>query len=316
MTDAAATSTPDRSRSRLILWVALGLVAGLLVAAGAYFGWTSYQNAQAVARQEAFETAQAHYEKALDSLDSAQASLSGADTVLGEPHGVAYTQLATSAANDLEIANKELTAAEKAAPLIENRVARRSLTEGIKFMREASEELDGATKSLPQYGPLMDLADDVVDLSDTISDTREDTLQAINKNTWSTAAKKNKSGLAAVRIASKKLNQMEKLRVKLKSAGHGITQAQQEVRANKSQMTIQSQLIANGRAGRTSTFNALIDKYNDGIDKFDTIGMPKFYDSAKAYLGAPMMAAATAAASLDRADEKLIDAREAFLRDN
>ena len=307
------TALPSPGRSRRNLWIALGLVAGLLVAGGVFLGYTAQQRAEAVARQTAFETAEAHSTKALAALHTAQSSLSLADVALDDPLEAAYRRLSTSAQKELEAADSELAAATKATALVEEAAARRSLTAGITHMRDASKDLDAAAEALPAYGPLIDLAGEVSALSESSFDVREDTLLAINKSRWSSAAKQNKNGLAQVGSALKKLDQMEKRRAKLGATGNGIAQAKQEFQANKSIMGIQSQLISNGRAGRISTYNSFTSKYNNALDTLDITPVPGFYDDSHAYLGAPMTAVTNAASSLNRAKEKLTEAREAFL---
>jgi len=310
---AEPTEPASPGRSRRTLWIALSLVLVLLIAGGSYLAYALHLRDEALARQTAFETAESHSSKALKALKTAQQGLSIADVAQGDPLQAAYQRLSTSALKELETADSELAAAEKATALVEDAAARTALTSGIKHMRDASKELDGAANVLPEYGPLIDLAREVSALSESIFDVREDTLLAINKSTWSAAAKKNKSGLAQVGSALKKLDQMEKLRLKLGATPNGILPAKQEMQANKSLMGMQSQLISNGRAGRISTYNSFTGKYNSSLDSLDSISVPGFYNDSRAYLGAPMTAVTSAASSLNRAEEKLTEARKAFL---
>jgi len=301
------------TRPRWPMWLALGIVAGLLAAGGAYFGLMSYQGALTTAHQHAFETAEEHCLNALESLISAQGELYKAETTPGNPFDYVFKQIAESTQKDLDKAAAEVAAAEKATALVEDETARAALTGGIEKLKRASMELGKSAKLLPPRGPLMDLAQDVTELANTADETRENTILLINKRSWPAAAARNKQGLSEAAVALKKLDQMEKLRLEVGTAGSGIAQAQQEMRLTRTMLALQTQLIASGRSSRTSAFNSSIDKYNDLAGELDDVSPAEFYGDEAVFLEAPMTMAANADASLDRAAEKLTEAREAFL---
>lgn len=309
----SATSTPaKRGRRRWLLWLFLGLLAGVLVTGGTVFAITSSQKTKAASREDAFATAEAHYETAIEALSAVDTAQRVIETNLGDGFDEQFAKADTTLTEAIAKATPELESAQEAATAIEDEATRTALEKAIDLAKQAATELGEATEDLTATAPLMNQAQELDLLSTKIAEEIDDTIVLINKSKWPSATKKSETTRADIASAQKKIKQMEKLRLKLGVAAHGITAATEEMKLDKEMADVQSDLIDSGRSKTYSAYNKSIDNYNDLASEMDDIYLADFYDDPYVYLEGQLTSIEMAKGEIQRSKQSHTEAVEAF----